>query len=268
MKLLPMNYHYLRYPLSKFLDFVESSPFIQEIDLYCAAPQLDVFHVSLKKLLDVDRELQQRDIQVNTMTPENFAYPVNFCTDDKELTHASLKYYQRAVDIADFLGCPRVQISIGTGYFSEKREESWKRCKENLGLLASYCERKKITLLLEELKTTSSNVINSSAELARILQEVDSPYLKGMMDIDQMAEYGETPRDYFSALGSKLQHIHFNDCGHTVPGDGRYPMKQYYDEIVESGYDGTLSFEICAREYFQNPDAAMNRILKWLKANT
>ena len=45
-------------------------------------------------------------------------------------------------------------------------------------------------------------------------------------------------------------------------------MKQYYDEIVESGYDGTLSFEICAREYFQNPDAAMNRILKWLKANT
>ena len=68
MKLLPMNYHYLRYPLSKFLHFVESSPFIQEIDLYCAAPQLDVFHVSLKKLLDVDRELQQRDTQVNTMT--------------------------------------------------------------------------------------------------------------------------------------------------------------------------------------------------------
>ena len=34
MKFAPMNYHYLRYPIKKFLDKVERSPF-NSIDLYC-----------------------------------------------------------------------------------------------------------------------------------------------------------------------------------------------------------------------------------------
>ena len=42
MKFAPMNYHYLRYPIKKFLDKVERSPF-NSIDLYCSAPQLNLF---------------------------------------------------------------------------------------------------------------------------------------------------------------------------------------------------------------------------------
>jgi len=50
MKFAPMNYHYLRYPLTKFLDKVERSPF-DSIDLYCSAPQLNLFDHPLSHLL-------------------------------------------------------------------------------------------------------------------------------------------------------------------------------------------------------------------------
>ncbi len=46
MKFALMNYHYLRYPIEKFLDKAADSPF-DSVDLYCAAPQLNMFDYTL-----------------------------------------------------------------------------------------------------------------------------------------------------------------------------------------------------------------------------
>ena len=148
------------------------------------------------------------------------------------------------------------------------REEAWKHCRDSMQQLAAYCDRKKITLFLEELKVTTSNTIITSADLARMLREIDSPWVVGMVDMDQMTYAGETVDDYFGNLGEKLQHVHFNDRGHTVPGDADFPMKEYYDAIVAHNYQGTCSFEICDRRYYCDPDKAIDDIVAWLRANT
>ena len=101
-----------------------------------------------------------------------------------------------------------------------------------------------------------------------MLAELDAPNIVGMMDTDQMTYYNETPNDYFNNLGAKLQHIHFNDRGHTVPGHGDFAMKEYYDQIKAHGYEGTCSFEICDRRYFCDPDKAIDDIEEWFRKNT
>lgn len=202
MKFAPMNYHYLRYPLTKFLDKVERSPF-DSIDLYCSAPQLNLFDHPLSHLLELDGELRRRHLTVAAMTPENCVYPVNFCTQDRITRESSLRYYQRAIDTAEFLGCPRVQISTGFGYFDAPREEAWNNCRESMAQLAAYAERKHVTLLLEELKNTTTNVLITSRDIARMLDEIDSPAIVGMVDMDQMTYAGETVADYFANLGSR-----------------------------------------------------------------
>lgn len=267
MKLAPMNYHYLRYPLTRFLDKVERSPF-DSIDLYCSAPQLNIFDYSLSDLLTLDKEIRRRHLSVMAMTPENCTYPVNFCTQDRTTREASLRYYQRAIDTAAFLDCPKVQISTGFGYFDAPREEAWNYCRDSLRQLAVYCERKGVTLLLEELKVTTTNVLITSQDLAAMLDEISSPAVVGMVDMDQMTYAGETVDDYFTNLGSSLGHIHFNDRGHTVPGDGDFPMKRYYDEIIAHGYEGSCSFEICDRRYYCDPDKAIDDLVHWLRENT
>lgn len=231
MKFAPMNYHYLRYPIKKFLDKVERSPF-NSIDLYCSAPQLNLFDYPLSRLIELKKEIEAHHLSVMAMTPENCVYPVNFCTQDDLTRESSIRYYQRAIDTAQ------------------------------------YCEKKDVRLLLEELKVTTTNVLITSKDIAKMLEEIDSPAIVGMVDMDQMTYAKETIDDYFDNLGDKLQHIHFNDRGHTVPGDGDFPMKEYYDSIKNRGYDGTVSFEICDRRYYRDPDKAIDDIVAWMKANT
>lgn len=267
MKFAPMNYHYVRYPITKFLDKVESSPF-DSIDLYCSAPQFNIFDYPLNRLLELDHEIRCRGLNMMAMTPENCVYPVNFCTQDTITRESSIRYYQRAIDTAEFLGCPSVQISTGFGYFDQSREEAWKYCRESVATLAAYGEKKGIRLLLEELKTTTTNVLITSKDIARMLREIGSDAVVGMVDTDQMTYAGETVDDWFDELGEQLQHIHFNDRGHTVPGDGDFPMAQYYEAIRNRGYEGTVSFEICDRRYYCDPDKAIDDIVAWMKEHT
>lgn len=267
MKLAPMTYHYVRYSMDKFLDKIENSPF-DSLDLYCSAPQLNMFDYSLSRLLWLDKELAKRKLNLMAMTPENCIYPVNFCTQEATTREKSIRYYQRAIDTAEFLGCPKVQISTGFGYFNRSQEEAWKYCRESLAELAAYCERKKVTLLLEELKETTTNVLITSRNLAEMLRQIGSGSVVGMLDMDQMTYAGETVDDYFRNLGNNLQHVHFNDRGHTVPGDGDFPMKQYYEDLKRNGYQGTVSFEICDRRYYLDPDQAIDDCVAWVKNNT
>jgi Sugar phosphate isomerases/epimerases len=267
MKFAPMNYHYLRYSIKKFLDKVENSPF-DRIDLYCSAPQLNIFDYPLHRLIELDKEIRRRKLSVMAMTPENCTYPVNFCTSDDITRESSMRYYQRAIDTAEFLGCPNVQISTGFGYFDQPREEAWKYCKESMSTLAAYCEKKNVRLFLEELKTTTTNVLITSKDVAQMLKEIGSDTIVGMVDMDQMTYANETVDDWFDNLGEKLQHIHFNDRGHTIPGDGDFPMKEYYEAIKRRGYEGTVSFEICDRRYYCDPDKAIDDIVVWMRANT
>ena len=104
MQLAPMSYHYVRYPIEKFLDKVERSPF-DSIDLYCSAPQLNMFDYPVSRLLELDKSIRRHHLSVMAMTPENCVYPVNFCTQDTLTRESSIRYYQRAIDTAQFLEC-------------------------------------------------------------------------------------------------------------------------------------------------------------------
>ena len=89
-----------------------------------------------------------------------------------------------------------------------------------------------------------------------------------MVDLDQMTYAEESIDDYMDNLGAQLVHVHFNDRGHTVPGDGDYPMKKYYKDLKRRGYEGTISFEICDRRYYCDPDKVIDDITEWLRNNT
>lgn len=208
MKFAPMNYHYLRYPIKKFLDKVERSPF-NSIDLYCSAPQLNLFDYPLLRLIELKKEIEAHHLSVMAMTPENCVYPVNFCTQDDLTRESSIRYYQRAIDTAQFLDCPCVQISTGFGYFDQPREEGWKYCRESLWTLAQYCEKKDVRLLLEELKVTTTNVLITSKDIAKMLEEIESPSIVGMVDAKKIWSYARRllaiiPSIFICALGVAL----------------------------------------------------------------
>ena len=145
MKFAPMNYHYLRYPIKKFLDKVERSPF-NSIDLYCSAPQLNLFDYPLLRLIELKKEIEAHHLSVMAMTPENCVYPVNFCTQDDLTRESSIRYYQRAIDTAQFLDririlrsakrrgleiLQRIVVDTGAVLRKERRQVTFGRVKSN-----------------------------------------------------------------------------------------------------------------------------------------
>ncbi len=128
--------------------------------------------------------------------------------------------------------------------------------------------KKNVELMLEELKVTTTNVLIKSSDLKRMIEETGSSHIHGMVDLDQMTYAEESIDDYMDNLGAQLVHVHFNDRGHTVPGDGDYPMKKYYKDLKRRGYEGTISFEICDRRYYCDPDKVIDDITEWLRNNT
>jgi protein FrlC len=104
----------------------------------------------------------------------------------------------------------------------------------------------------------------TSRELRRFLDDVGADNLKGLSDTDQMALAGEDINDYFDNLGNKYGFVHFSDAGHTVPGTGGLPMKQYYETLKARGYEGWCSCELCSREYYIDPDKATDAYLDYL----
>ena len=57
--------------------------------------------------------------------------------------------------------------------------------------------KKDVRLLLEELKVTTTNVLITSKDIAKMLEEIESPSIVGMVDMDQMTYAKETIDDYF-----------------------------------------------------------------------
>jgi protein FrlC len=102
-----------------------------------------------------------------------------------------------------------------------------------------------------------------------MLDEVNSPNLKGMIDTIPMALANEDFENYFSLLGEDLVHIHFIDGkpeGHLVWGDGVLPLETYIHQLNEIGYKGFLTLEYTSYQYVRNPDEAMERSFKVLSS--
>lgn len=258
-----MSFHYLRYPHKKYLDKMERAGF-SHVDLYCTAPQLNPFDYRLGDLLQLDRDLKDRHLKPYVLTAENCAYPVNFATSNRIMRESTLRYYQRLIDTAQFLECEHIQVCPAANYFDQSKEEGWKNQVDSLQQLCAYAKRKGVTIFLETCKATTTNLVVTSKELRKFIDEVGADNLLGLSDTDQMSLAGEQINDYFDNLGDKYGFVHFSDKNHTLPGTGGLPMKEYYDTLVARGYDGWCSAEFCSRYYFEDPDTVTDQYVKYI----
>jgi protein FrlC len=262
-----MNFHYVRYSLERFMDDCVASGF-RDIELWAAAPHFNIDDVDGERLRRLRREIEARTLTLRCITPEQCVYPVNLSIQDDALRRRSVAYFRKTIDIAAGLECRQVLITPGYGYFEKPKKDAWRLCAESLAELSAYAADAGVILFLECLLSTTSNVLNKSRDIAEMIRQVDSSVLFAMLDVNQMADAGETVRDYIGAFGDKLRHVHFIDGepnGHLALGDGNLPLERYISELQKADYGGVCSLEICDRRYYKQPEKALRQSAEWLK---
>ncbi|MFM1652427.1 sugar phosphate isomerase/epimerase family protein [Brevibacillus sp. B_LB10_24] len=262
-----MNFHYIRYPFAHFLEAMVRYG-IDRIELWGASPHFYVEEASPADIKRIRREIESRGLKLVCFTPEQCVYPINIAAEEGAIRERSVAYFIKSLEAAAELGAPLLLVTSGWGYFSAPVGEAWKRSRESLERLTQHAEQLGVTLVLEPLRPEESNLVTNLPTLARMLAEVRSPCLKGMVDTVPLAIAGEELQAYFDRLKSDLVHIHFIDGrpgGHLAWGDGHLPLENYLETLEKNGYTDSLTLEFTSDRYVTAPDQAIEQTLRTLQ---
>ena len=122
---------------------------------------------------------------------------------------------------------------------------------------APLAEAQGVVLVLECLNQKECNFVNSLAEGASLVAEVNHPHLRLLADIYHMAMDGEAPQEIVKH-GRWLQHIHVAEKeGRQAPGMHGEDFGPYLQALREIGYQGAISFECVWRSLPEQAAASL-----------
>jgi sugar phosphate isomerase/epimerase len=133
---------------------------------------LDREHLKKIKKLCLERGLTIACLGINN----NFGRPAG----EQETL---LRQIRQGIDTAQFLGAPVVRLFAGSVQAGQTREAVWKRTVEGLRRAAEYGERVGVVVGLQN--HNHNNIAATGEDIARLLQEVNHPWCKHVLDTGQ-----------------------------------------------------------------------------------
>ncbi len=162
----------------------------------------------------------------------------------------------RAMEAAAILGAEHIVVHL-VHYFgySGTREEQYRESVAFYRGLIPCCEEFGIRVCAENMwRRDPAGVIREAVlarpeEFSRLLDEIDSPWVCGCLDIGHIALVGQDPGDMIRRMGKahiQCLHVHdvdyVSDC-HTMPFLQKLDWHAITDALKDIGYTGNFTFE-------------------------
>lgn len=160
----------------------------------------------------------------------------------------------------------------GWATFDGSQEEAWKYGTDAMSRLADIAEVNGITIMMESA-SSASTVLTSIQKMKKMIDEVNSPALTGMLDLVCLSITGDNIRDSINILGiDNIKHVHFSDGAllpdgsweRLVPGTGILPLEDILGVLSDYEYSYYFGCELFTR-YKKDPESAMKVTLNWCK---
>ncbi|MFQ5810649.1 MAG: sugar phosphate isomerase/epimerase family protein [Armatimonadota bacterium] len=126
----------------------------------------------------------------------------------------------------------------------QTREATIARLKEGFIECMSIPEAEGITLCLEPLTGEQANIINTAAEAREIVDEIDHPRVRMILDCRSMADEEDDLGEAIRASKGYMRHLHVNDDNGLGPGFGGTDFAPVAQAVKDIGFDGYLSVEV------------------------
>jgi len=268
MRFAGMNITFRHFPFNYFLDSMEQLG-INNIELWAGEPHIYVYRNAIESIRNIKKEIKSRNMEIVCYTPEQCVYPFNLAALDPQWRKSSIDYFVENIYAALEFETKMVLITSGIGDFSVSLEESWKYASDSIFQLSKVAEKEGITLALEPLTKFESNLITDALGVKKMIEEIQSPSLKGMIDTVAMQLAEETPDNYFSILPD-LCHFHLIDGdgqsdAHLALDDGVLEWRDYLASLQKYDYQGVCTLEIMGTKYYQNPHDAFIKSFEKIK---
>jgi D-psicose/D-tagatose/L-ribulose 3-epimerase len=113
----------------------------------------------------------------------------------------------------------------------------------NLSELAAYAGDHGVVLCVEPLNRFETSFINLAEQAIEVVDRVDSPACKIMLDTFHMNIEEKSLGDAIRAVGDRLQQLHACENDRGAPGSGNIPWSDVVQGLKDINYDGPVVIE-------------------------
>jgi D-psicose/D-tagatose/L-ribulose 3-epimerase len=178
---------------------------------------------------------------------------LSIVSEDDSVRHRTVDVMKRLTQLCAAMGgrylvhgSPQ-QRSVPAG---STREQALARATDCFAQVARSAEASGVVYCVEPLSTAETDLINTVAEAARIVDDIASPGLKTMIDCKAAAQGEEETIPVLMERWMKsghIAHVQVNDSNRRGPGQGELRFAPILDAIVrmqqQGHYDGIVAVE-------------------------
>jgi sugar phosphate isomerase/epimerase len=194
-------------------------------------------------------------------------------TNDTAVREHSWHYVRLLIDLCADLATPHAQKRPLVVFGSPKQRtsvpgssaaEAVKFFTDGMAGVASHAEARGVTLLVEALSPSQTDVVTSLAEAASIVQQIASPAVQTMFDVHNAIDETEPHTVLIERYFPHIRHVHVNEMDGREPGMGDYNFLILLRKLADLNYDGWVSLE--AFDFSRDARDVAARALDTLKA--
>lgn len=125
----------------------------------------------------------------------------------------------------------------------DQRKKEWELAVTNLRKVAKKAADKGLELAIEPLNRFESDLVNTTADAARMVNDIDHPAAKIMVDGFHMSIEEKNLEEAIRIAGNKLIHVQTSENYRGTPGTGQTNWENFRKGIEAVDYDGVISIE-------------------------
>jgi sugar phosphate isomerase/epimerase len=172
---------------------------------------------------------------------------IHVTTPDKALRETSWLYVRNLIDLCADLGeggvmvfgSPKQRSSTG----GLTATEATRNFVDGLAGIAPHAVERGVTILMEALPHSQSDVVHTLAEAAEVVGEIDSPGVRTMFDSHNSEDETETSDVLVERYFDIIRHVHVNEMDGRHPGTGDYDFVRLFRRLKKLDYKGWVSLE-------------------------
>ena len=171
---------------------------------------------------------------------------------DASVRQAGLEKIKEAIDNMHAAGgkniCGPFHSAFATFSRDEPQEDEYKRSAEVLHAAAEHAAQAGITLTPEALNRFECYLVNTMAQLKKLVDLADHPNLRGMFDPHHANIEEKSFAGAIDTIGPVMTHVHISENDRGTPGAGHIPWDEVFSSIAKTGYDGWYTIEAFSRD--------------------
>jgi len=179
-------------------------------------------------------------------------FPIHVTTPDLVLRERSWQYVRGLIDLCADLspdnadahgimvfGSPKQRSSTG----GISAAEAKRNYVAGLAGIAPHAEDRGVTILVEALPYSQSDVIHTIEEAVGVVREINSPAVATMFDSHNAEDETEPHARLIERYYDLIRHIHVNEMDGSHPGTGNYDFAPVFAMLEKLSYRGWISVE-------------------------